>query len=322
VGISGNTNFAAFSASQNGVLAYAIGGLFGNQNRELTWMDRTGKRLGAIGQPGLIAYTTLAPDEKSIAFGLGKPSGEESDIWLLDVARGVPSRFTFRTGTSADGVWSPDGTRLVFQADNTALYVKPVSGAGNEELLTRTGINARPTDWSRDGKFIVYAQFAGNRGSDLWLLPMEGDHKPVPYLQTPFNEVSGQFSPDGKWMAYASNESGLPQVYVQPIPATGAKWQVSTAGGDQPRWRRDGKELFYISGDEKLTAVPVKSGTNFEAGSPQALFDIQPIYGPLAGRIVYQPAADGQRFLVLANVGGTAAPPITVVVNWHAGLKK
>ncbi len=325
VGITGNTNFGAFSVAQNGALAYAAGGLFGSggsQIRELVWMDRKGKRLGPVGQPGLIAYTALAPDEKSVAFALGKPGGDESDIWLLDVARGVPSRFTFRTGLSADGVWSPDGTRLVFQSDNTALYVKPVSGAGNEELLTRTGINARPSDWSRDGKFIVYTQFAGNRGSDLWLLPMEGEHKPVPYLQTPFNETGAQFSPDGKWMAYASNESGPPQVYVQPIPATGAKWQVSAAGGDQPRWRRDSKELFYVSADQKLMAAPVKSGSTFEAGSPQALFDIQPIYGPLAGRFAYQPAADGQRFLVLANVGGSAAPPITVVLNWQAGLKK
>jgi hypothetical protein len=134
---------------------------------------------------------------------------------------------------------------------------------------------------------------------------MEGEHKPVPFLQTPFNETSGQFSPDGKWMAYASNESGQPQVYVQPIPATGAKWQISAAGGDQPRWRRDAKELFYISVEQKLMAVPVKIGSTFETGSPQALFDIQPIYGPLTGHFVYQPTADGRRFLVLANVGGT-----------------
>jgi len=189
-------------------------------------------------------------------------------------------------------------------------------------MLIKTGINARPTDWSRDGKFVVYMQFAGTRGNDLLLLPMEGDRKPIPYLQTPFNEADAQFSPDGKWMAYSSNESGSPQVYVQPIPTTGAKWQISAAGGDQPRWRRDGKELFYISTEQKLTAVPVKSAATFEAGSPQALFEIQPLFGPLAGRFAYQPTADGQRFLVLANTGSTAPPPINVVLNWQAALKK
>jgi eukaryotic-like serine/threonine-protein kinase len=189
-------------------------------------------------------------------------------------------------------------------------------------MLVKTGINGRSTDWSRDGKFVAYMQFAGTRGNDLWLLPMEGDHKPIPYLQTPFNEANAQFSPDGKWMAYSSNESGSPQVYVQPIPTTGAKWQISAAGGDQPRWRRDGKELFYISADQKLTAVPVKSAATFEAGSPQALFEIQPLFGPLTGRFVYQSTADGQRFLVLTNTGGRAPPPITVVVNWQTGLKK
>jgi Tol biopolymer transport system component len=267
-------------------------------------------------------YVSLSPDEHRVSFALGTLAGDKTDLWLLDLVRGVPTRFTFRSGTSADGVWSPDGARIVFEADNTSFYVKPANGAGNEEMLIKTGINARPTDWSRDGKFVVYMQFAGTRGNDLLLLPMEGDRKPIPYLQTPFNEADAQFSPDGKWMAYSSNESGSPQVYVQPIPTTGAKWQISAAGGDQPRWRRDGKELFYISTEQKLTAVPVKSAATFEAGSPQALFEIQPLFGPLAGRFAYQPTADGQRFLVLANTGSTAPPPINVVLNWQAALKK
>jgi serine/threonine protein kinase len=322
VGVSGNTNFGAFTASQNGVLAHAVGGLNAGQLRELVWMDRGGKRLGTAGQPGLINYASLSPDERRVSFSLGTPAGDLTDLWLLDLVRGVPTRFTFRSGNSNDGVWSPDESRIVFQADNTAIYLKPANGAGNEEMLIKTGINARPTDWSRDGKFVVYMQFSGTRGNDLLLLPMEGDRKPIPYLQTPFNEANAQFSPDGKWMAYSSNESGSPQVYVQPIPTTGAKWQISAAGGDQPRWRRDGKELFYISSDQKLTAVPVKSGATFEAGSPQALFEIQPLFPPLGGRFAYQPTADGQRFLALANTGGTAPPPVTVVLNWQVGLRK
>jgi eukaryotic-like serine/threonine-protein kinase len=321
VGVAGNTQSAAFSVSNNGMLAYGSGSL-NLGGREMAWMDRAGKRLGGVGQPGRILGPSLSPDEKEILFSIFNEAGDVSDLWLLDVARGVPTRVTFRTGISADGIWSPDGSTIVFQSDNSAIYRKPANGAGKEELLT-SGINNRPLDWSRDGKFVVYMRSnSGTTGYSLWLLPMEGDHKPVSYLQTAFNEGDAQLSPDGKWMAYASNESGQPQVYVQAIPAGGAKWQISPAGGDQPRWRRDGKELFYISTDQKLMAVPVKSGAGFEAGGPQPLFDLDPIFPPLGGRFVYQPTADGKRFLVLSTAGGTAAPPINVILNWQAGLKK
>jgi Tol biopolymer transport system component len=284
-------------------------------------MDRTGKRLGTIGQPGLVNTAALSPDEKRISFGIAKQGGDTSDLWLYDVARDVPSRFTFRPGLSADGVWSPDGSRIVF-SDLNSLYQKPANGAGREELLLRSGINARALDWSRDGTFLVYQMSGGQTGWDLFLLPLQGNRQPVPYLQTPFDEGDAQFSPDGRWIAYASNESGQPQVYVQAIPASGAKWQISTAGGDQPRWRHDGKELFYLAADQKLMAVPVKMGATFETGAPQPLFDIQPLYGPIAGRFAYQPTADGQRFLVTAPVSGAVTPAITIVLNWQAGVKK
>jgi len=322
VGLSINTQNAAFSVSNNGMLAYGSG-LINLGGREMVWVDRTGKRLGVVGKQGQISGLVLSPDEKEILFSLFNVAGDASDLWLLDVARDVPSRVTFRTGISGDGIWSPDGSTIVFQSDNTAIYRKPANGAGKEELLLSSGINNRPLDWSRDGKFVVYSSSnGGTTGYGLWLLPMEGDHKPVSYLQTPFIETEAQFSPDGKWMAYASNESGQPQVYVQAIPASGAKWQISPAGGGQPRWRRDGKELFYISADQKLMAVPVKSGAGFEAGAPQPLFELDPVFPPLGGRFAYQPTADGKRFLVLSTAGGTAAPPINLVVNWQAGLKK
>jgi eukaryotic-like serine/threonine-protein kinase len=322
VGTALNTQNAAFSISDNGMLAYG-NGLSNTEGREMAWMDRTGKRLGVVGQPGRIGGQLLSPDEKEILFSLLNVAGDAADLWLLDVARGVPSRSTFRTGLSDNGIWSPDGSTIVFQSDNTAIYRKSANGTGKEELLLAAGINNRPLDWSRDGKFVVYmSSNGGSTGYGLWLLPMEGDHKPVSYLQTPFNEGDAQFSPDGKWMAYASNESGQPQVYVQAIPATGAKWQISPAGGVQPRWRRDGKELFYIATDQKLVAVPVKSGAGFEAGAPQPLFELDPVFPPLGGRFAYQPTADGKRFLVLSMVGGTATPPINLVVNWSAGLKK
>ena len=321
VGERGNQGNAAFSASDNGVLAYSSGGNLGILSREMAWVDRTGKRLGIAGQPGPISNPALSPDEKRISFGAAQKQGNRFDLWLLDVARGVPSRFTFRSDGADDGIWSPDGSTIVFGSNATSIYRKPANGAGKEELLLAGGTNDRPSDWSRDGKFVVYESFGGATGTDLWLLPMEGDHKPLPYLQTPFNEGNAQFSPDGRWMAYSSNESGQAQVYVQAIPASGAKWQISPAGGDQPRWRRDGKELFYISADQKLMAVPVKSGAAFEASAPRSLFALDPVYPPITGRFAYQPGADGNRFLILANVGGAGAP-ITVVLNWQAGLKK
>jgi Tol biopolymer transport system component len=221
----------------------------------------------------------------------------------------------------ADPVWSPDGSRIVFQVNNDSIYRKPANGADGEELLLSGILNGRPQDLSRDGKFLVYLQTGGNTGADLWLLPLEGDRKPFPYLQTPYDEAEAQFSPDGRWMAYASNESGQAQVYVQTIPAGGSKFQVSNTGGFQPRWRRDGKELFYISGDRKLMAVPVKIGNTFEAGAAQTLFDIPPIFSPLIGRWAYQPSADGQRFLTLFNSSDTS-PPLTVVLNWQTGIKR
>jgi dipeptidyl aminopeptidase/acylaminoacyl peptidase len=196
-----------------------------------------------------------------------------------------------------------------------------------EELLQHAGLNARPEDWSRDGRYIVYAQYVEKTNYDLWLLPQDGDRKPVLYLGTQFDEQDGQFSPDGRWMAYRSNESGQQQIYVQTVPASGAKWRISAGGGTQPRWRRDGKELFYVSGDQKLTAVAVKTGgtpsaPSFEAGAPQPLFDVYTSEDPF-NTYSYQPAADGQRFLVLTPVGGVgSSAPITVVLNWQAGARK
>jgi eukaryotic-like serine/threonine-protein kinase len=313
VGIAGNTNHAAFSVSENGILAYA-GGALESEVHELGWVDRTGKRT-PLGQPDAIIVAALSPDGKRVLYSKRtEQTSDNSDLWMLDLARGVPSRFTFRPGVSSDPVWSPDGSRIIFSANNNSIYEKPVNGAGEEKLLSSGGINFRPEDWSPDGRMLVYENF----GQDLWLLPLEGYRKPRPYLQTPFNERDAQFSPDGRWMAYASNESGPMQVYVQAIPAGGSKFQISSAGGSQPRCRRDGKELFYISTDDKLMAVEVKIGNAFEAGPPQPLFDM-----PLSSihRWLYQPAADGQRFLVLSN-SRSASPPVTVVLNWQAGIKR
>ena len=330
VGVSLQAGNGAFSASDSGLLAYRIGGTVGN--RELIWSDREGRRISTVTKPAEISSEALSPDEKEIAVSISGSSGL-IDLWLQETGRGVMSRFTFESGISAAPIWSKDGSRLVFSfrpgvSLNFTLVQKAVSGTGKEELLWHAGLNGYPWDWSPDGKFIVYSDYADKTNYDLWLLPLAGEHKPVPYLQTPFNEAHGQFSPDGRWMAYASDESGHTEVYVQTIPVGGGKWQISTSGGDYPRWRRDGKELYYITADGKLTVVPVKtrnaSSSAFEAGPSQPLFGIEPLGNLIISRYPYQPAADGQRFLVNVPSGGegAGATPITMVLNWQAVLNK
>jgi len=326
VAAGGNVGSGAFSVSESGVLVYRSGGGAAS-GREFVWMDRAGKRLGAVGKPGDFLGVAVSPDEKTLAVGVR--NGSQLDIWLQDMGRGVLSRFTFRAGISRFPVWSPDDSRLGFSSlslnsYSTDLYQKPAGGNGQEELLLHAGVNAYTEDWSPDGKWIVYEQTGQKTANDLWLLPMSGDRKPVSYLQTPFDEMGARFSPDGRWMAYQSNESGQFQVYVQTVPLSGAKYQISTSGGTAPRWRRDGKELFYVSADRKLMAVPVTLGATVEAGTPQPLFPMPPLAGGTLGNSFYAPMRDGQRFLVNAPAGGEAAatPPITVITNWQVAFKK
>jgi len=329
VPFSGNTGFGAFSVSENGMLLYRSGETA--SDRELVWMDRAGKRLDAVGKPGAFGPTAVSTDERTVAVTVRNHSSQ-ADIWLQDLGRGVLSRFTFRSGLTRFPVWSPDSRRIIFafaslssSSYSTVIYQKPVGGNGQEELLLHSGLNGFPNDWSPDGKWIVYEQTGQKTGSDLWLLPLNGDRKPVIYLQTPFDELNARFSPDGRWMAYQSNESGQIQVYVQTVPVSGAKYQISISGGSSPRWRPDGKELFYVSADRKLMAAPVKLGATIEAGTPQPLFELSPLPGFASQALsFYQPMRDGQRFLVNAPAGGEAgaATPFTVVTNWQAAFKK
>ena len=239
--------------------------------------------------------------------------------------KGGFSRFTFDPATDRDAVWSPDGSRIVFASNRegvTNLYLKPASGAGNEELLLKTDLTKAPTDWSADGRFIVYSIIDPKTKSDLWVLPLFGDQKPFPFLQTEFNERNGRFSPDGRWIAYASDESGAYQIYVQSFPTSGGKFPVSTNGGFFPTWRRDGKELFYVSPDRKMMAVEVKGeGATFERGVPKVLFDLR-VRSFIDPQARFAVTADGQKFLVNNTIGETTSAPIAVVLNWTADLKK
>jgi predicted Ser/Thr protein kinase len=324
-----NAAYGAFSASTNGVLAHSPGG--DRPERELVWVDRAGKRLGTVGKSGPITYEALSPDEKTVAYIVTDAGNGHSDVWLYDMNRGSASRFTLGTGRAVSPIWSPDGSRIAYAGSPTNvgkfdILQKPVRGGKEELVQPSAGAQLRLFDWSPDGKTVVYMPegTVGKTKADLFLVPMEGDHKPSVYLQTPFGEYDGQFSPDGRWMSYTSDESGQEQVNVQPIPPSGAKWQVSTAGGSRARWRRDGKELFYIAVDRKLMAVPVKTTPSFEAGSPQELFPEAPLIGTnTSGQFYYTPSKDGQRFLMdVPGEGVATQPPITVVLNWQAGLKK
>ena len=321
LGASG-ARFSLFSVSETGVLAYRSGF---SDSSQLIWFDREGKQLSTVGPAGGHNSPWLSPDEKRVAFGRQEPQGGGSDIWLIELARGNLNRFTFDPAGDQYPIWSHDGSRIVFSSEREGvlnLYQKAASGAGNDEALLKSDYPKIPNDWSADGRFILYQ--SGGLSTDLWVLPLSGEQKPFPFLQTEFNEGWARFSPDGQWIAYTSNESGSWQVYVQSFPASGGKWMISTDGGAQPQWRRDGKELFYISSNRKLMAVDVKgNGSTFEAGVPKALFDLRLQTPGLPGpRNFFMAAADGKRFLVASVSEERITTPTTVVLNWTADLKK
>jgi Tol biopolymer transport system component len=315
---TGQYSYSNFSISETGTMVFCSGSV---ANRQLVWVDREGKSLGPVGPPGEYNDIVLSPDEKRVA--TQRIVSGNSDIWLLDLTRGLPSRFTFDATTEDDPVWSPDGSTIVFSSTRNGrfdVYRKVSSGAGNEELLFQSETDKEGTDWSADGRFVLFDQGSSNGGPDIWVLPLFGDGKPYPLLQSPFSESQGHFAPDGKWFAYTSNESGRSEVYVQSFPPSGGKWQVSTGGGAQPHWRRDGKELFYVAPDRKLMAVDVKSGATFETSAPKTLFQTLVVRYDAPNRYVV--AGEGQRFLVNCPVEEVSQTPITVVLNWTAGLKK
>ena len=324
--IGGQTGTAGgFSVSETGALAYQTGSAgVGGQAAlaQLVWFDRSGKQIGVLGDRARSGDLELAPDGRRVAVSLFDPVQRARDIWLFDIARGLRTRFTFDAAEEFGSVWSPDGSRIVFNSRRKGhldLYQKASSGAAAEEELLADDFDKSPVDWSPDGRFILFAVTAPKTGSDLWILPLFGDRKPLPFLQTPFNESPGQFSPDGRWIAYSSSESGRYEVYVTPFPGPGGKWQVSTAGGDWLRWRRDGKEIFYVAPGGRLMAAAVNGGASaFEVGDVRPLFDPR---GAAPNQWMYDISPDGQRFLVntLAEEAGSA--PITLVVNWPALLK-
>lgn len=318
-----------FSAT-NGVLAYRKGS--SGTNDRLAWFDRTGKDVGSVWELGDYRALALSPDGMRVA--ASRLVSSNIDIWLLDLARNTSTRFTSDPAVDIAPVWSPDGSRIAFSSNRggaSGLYQMLSSGAGREELLLQATAPMTPWDWSRDGRFLLYGKRDPKTKQDLWVLPMDGDRKPTPFLDTEFNEAEGQFSPDNRWIAYASDESGKTEIYVQPFPAsssTAGKTKVSEGGGTHPRWRRDGKELFYISGDQRMMAVEVGAGASpsgpFKAGIPKALFKTMRPEAPNreTGPFQWAVSADGQRFLIDSVPTVTAEAPITVVTNWQGGVEE
>jgi Tol biopolymer transport system component/predicted Ser/Thr protein kinase len=326
VGVEAAFYRTRFSLSETGVLVYDAGG---GASRRLQWFDRGGKALETVGPPGEYLSVELSPDALRLAADRGDPETGNVDIWLFDLARGASSRFTFHPAIDSGPVWSPDGRRIAFRSNRDGvfnLHQKDASGAAEEELLLKTLANKFPTGWSPGGRWLLYNEQDTKTRWDLWVLPQDG-RQPQPWLRTEFDEVRGRFSPDGQWAAYTSNESGRYEIYVRPFAPGGAagtgKWPVSTGGGEQPRWRGDGKELFYLGPDRRLMAVEVRTaGGRFEVGPPRALFLMRAAVLPGAFHTVYAVTADGQRFLINTEGEEAASQPATVVINWTAGLKR
>jgi Tol biopolymer transport system component len=304
-----------------GALAY---GMWTRAATELVWFDRSGRRLGALGSPGVYFNLVLSPDERRVAISTVRDGNR--DIWLQELGSNAASRFTFDPAGDMSPVWSPDGSRIVFTDGDGTLRVKAATGDSDAEVLLKNDSSKYATSWSMDGRFILYDEemTAGTQQDDLMVLPLRGDPKPFPFAKTPALEAMGHFSPDGHWVAYMSNESGRPEIYVQPFPQTGGKWQVSFDGGAQPLWRQDGKELFFLGLNNKLMVCHVDTSTGFRAQPPVALFDTGIVFGTGFGnRHPYAVSRDGQRILVnhSSNPAGAGAAPITVVLNWPAAIK-
>ncbi len=322
VGRDGNGH-GAFSVSGAGVLAHRAAPV---DRRQLVWIDRTGKRLGTVGpvDDGSLLNPALAPDQRRVA--VSRTVENNSDVWILDRTRDTRTRITVAPVFEDMPVWSPDSTRLIFRR-GVDLYERLVSG-GSEQRVFSPERAPNAHDWSLDGQFLLYSVLGEKTGNDLWVLPLTGDHKPFAIANTSSIERNGQFSPDVRWVAYDSNESGRFEVYVQAFPGPGWKGLISTAGGSSPRWRRDGKELFYLASDGTMMAVPVRAAVDnqsLEVGTITPLFRAPIVFGGLAPppgnpRQQYDVAADGLRFLINVTVDDVTVPPITIVLNWQSTL--
>jgi len=315
---------AGVSVSETGVLTYLPSAFFDTQ---LSWFNREGRRLSVVGTPQRYAaqMPQISPDGRRLAIARGIYSRE--DIWFIELPSGARSRFTFDPARDATPMWSTDGTRMVFQSNRgdgrARLYQKQTTGSGSEDLLFEADDSVHLQDWSADGRYIVYMTTNARTRADLWVLPLFGARRPTPFAATSAGESQAQISPDGRWMAYTSDETGRDEVYVQSFPTPGSKHQVTTDGGVMPRWRRDMGEMFLVDAHGQLNSVTVRAGASIELGPATPMFQTDiPFWGVAAidWRALYAPSTDGRRFLI--NDRPDTDPPLMVVLNWSAGIKR
>ena len=317
---------AVFAISENGILVYDSGS--GESAVPLGLYDRSGKLIETVDEPAMYRSVALSPDGRQIAESIEDPVSGTSAIWLYDLARHVRTRFTFGSTDQDSPLWSPDGSRIVYSSVATSgalrgienLYIKDVAGGSEVQLVSDTAVKA-PTSWSRDGRFLAYnwADFKGNGQTDIWILPMAGERKPFPFRNTTADEAVGQFSPDGRWLAYNSDESGRPEVYIAPFPSGAGKWQVSANGGVGPHWRNDGRELIYVATNiSRMVAVPVEiRGSSVTIGTPTPLMPSTNV-STTVGDI----EQDHKKILLAMSQKAQVNEPLTLVINWPATIGK
>jgi Tol biopolymer transport system component len=324
VAINGGTNRPLFSASENGELVYQSGEASGGWN--LLWIDREGKQNGSVPQADRYFYPALSPDDTRLAANIVGTQGT-GDIWIFDLKRGTNTRLTFGPALQSSPTWTPDGKTIFYSSTDKGpphIYAKAADGSGSERIVLESNDTAEfPESFSPDGRYLVYDRRdlgKSQTGYDLWVLPLFGDGKPFPIVQTAFDDAESAVSPDGKWMAYQNNESGRMEVYITAFPGGGAKWEVSSNGGIAAKWRRDGKELFFLDSADNLMAVDVNTSNNaVRLGVPHVLFQalsVQRQAGP------YDVTADGKKFLINSGNVKEGNEPMTLVLNWTAELKK
>jgi eukaryotic-like serine/threonine-protein kinase len=310
---------AQYSLSSTGSLVYISGGVQSAQSR-LVWITRDGREQPIDAPPRAYLNQRLSPDGRRIAVTIAE---QESQVWIYDLSRGTSTRFTLQGNENNAAAWTPDGKRIAFTSNErpTHIFWQLADGSGGLEGFPGSANNQVPMSWSPDGKLLAFIEISPTTGYDIWVLRMS-DRKAQPFLQTQFNETVPRFSPDGRWLAYISDESGHYEVYVQPYPGPGGKWQISTEGGTEPVWNPSGRELFYRSGD-KMMAVDIATQPVFAAGKPRMLFQGPYLPTPLTNPN-YDVSQDGQRFLMLKPSESTGAAPtqINIVLNWFEELKR
>jgi len=329
VSLTSNVVYAPVTASDAGILVYQSGGSVAST--QILRFDREGKVLETLAASGGMHEPVFSPDGKSLMFM--RLSANGSDLWLWDLARGSEQRYQKDPAFAWAPIWSPSGDRVLFQSNRVAgvpnLYTKASGGASEDQPILLNEIRKIPTQWSRDGRFIVYSAVDLKTRDDIWILPVENGKAGMPFafLHSEFNEDFGQLSPDNSWMAYTSDESGRREVYVRRFPSGDDPKRISINGGEEPRWQRDGKELYFVGADGKIMAVAMKIGTGskpaLEASASQALFAAPPLAHYNNNAYDYDVTPDGKQFVLATSVDRPgASPPLNMIVNWAAALKK